>query len=181
MNLLSLEHERLGYAADFALYGLAIGLLALDLLAEGPHAHWMALSGYTLAGLLLWSPIEYLLHRFVLHGLAPFKHWHARHHERPTALISSPTVFSASLIVLLVFLPALLVSDRWRASAFTLGILIGYTSYGLTHHAMHHWHGGRWLRGRKRWHALHHHDGARGECFGVTSALWDYLLGSAHR
>jgi cyclopropane-fatty-acyl-phospholipid synthase len=32
--------------------------------------------GAALAGLLGWSLIEYGVHRFVLHGLAPFRRWY---------------------------------------------------------------------------------------------------------
>ncbi len=181
VHLLSLEHNKLGYGADFALYGVAIVWLALYLGIDAPRAHWMLLLSYSLAGLAGWTLVEYLLHRFVLHGLPPFKSWHAQHHERPAALISSPTVFSASLILLLVFLPALQVTDEWRACALTLGLLIGYFAYAVTHHATHHWRGGGWLRQRKLWHARHHRSGAAPACYGVTSSLWDRVLGSTAR
>lgn len=182
MRFLSFEHGRAAYRADFLLYGLAVASLSVLLLAAGPRGHAAALAVSLLAGVLGWSLVEYLLHRFVLHGLEPFRRWHAQHHERPTALICTPTVLSGSLIVLFVFLPAALLADRWLACALTLGLLIGYLAYAVTHHALHHWHGdSAWLRRRKRWHARHHQRAGAGACYGVTGEFWDRVFGTASR
>jgi sterol desaturase/sphingolipid hydroxylase (fatty acid hydroxylase superfamily) len=180
MRLLSFEHGRAAYRADFVLYGVAVAGLSVLLLAVGPSGHGLALGASLLAGVLGWSLIEYLLHRFVLHGVAPFRRWHEQHHARPTALICTPTLLSATLIGLFVFLPAALLGDRWMACALTLGLLVGYLGYAVTHHAIHHWRGdGAWLMRRKRWHALHHRRGGGARCYGVTGAFWDRVFGSA--
>ena len=93
---------------------------------------------------------------------------------------ATPTVLSAALVVALVFLPVLAFGGIWNACALTLGVLIGYLLYAVTHHATHHWPAGSaWLKRRKRWHALHHHDAGRLGRFGVTSAFWDHVFGSA--
>lgn len=181
MGLLTLEHGKFAYRADFALYALAVPALTVFLLWTAPSSHWLSASLWVLAGLGGWTLIEYALHRFVLHGLRPFRTWHEAHHERPMALICAPTLFSAALIVVLVFLPAWAIGDVLRACSLTLGVLAGYLAYAITHHAAHHWRvGGSWLIRRKRWHALHHHAGGAG-CYGVTSPLWDHLFGSAPR
>lgn len=75
MGLLSLEHSKAAYRADLALHGAAV------------------------AGLAGWTAIEYAMHRFVLHGMPPFRAWHALHHARPSARIGAPTLLSGSLIV----------------------------------------------------------------------------------
>ena len=179
MGLFTLEHSKNAYRADFVLFGAAVLLLVAYLLLKGPRAQWPQTASLAFAGLAGWSLIEYLLHRFVLHGVQPFQRWHAEHHQRPTALICTPTILSAALIVLLVFLPALLATNLWRACALTLGVLTGYLAYAVTHHATHHWRtDNTWLRRRKRWHGLHHHAQAP-LCFGVTSGLWDHVFGSA--
>lgn len=182
MSLLSFEHGRAAYRADFLIYGAAVALLSALLIGAGPSGHGLALAGMMLAGLLGWTFVEYGLHRFVLHGLPPLRRWHEQHHQRPTALICTPTLLSGSLIALFVFLPVALMGDRWLACALTLGLLIGYLGYAVTHHAIHHWHGqGEWLLRRKRWHALHHRLEGGSRCFGVTSAFWDRVLRSAPR
>jgi cyclopropane-fatty-acyl-phospholipid synthase len=43
------------------------------------------------------------------------KAWHAEHHRRPRTLIGTRTILGAALIAMLVFLPALVLSDLWRA------------------------------------------------------------------
>ena len=180
MSLFALEHSRNAYRADFALYACAVVGLAVFLAAEAPHGHRLTMAALISAGLLCWSVLEYLLHRFVLHGLQPFKGWHEAHHNRPSALICAPTFFSAMLIITLVFVPAFWLGDLWRACALTLGVVAGYLGYAITHHATHHWRADSvWLRQRKRWHALHHHSTGDQRCFGVTSALWDHVFGSA--
>jgi sterol desaturase/sphingolipid hydroxylase (fatty acid hydroxylase superfamily) len=181
MGLFTLEHGKGAYRADFVLYGAAVLALAAFLVLDAPRAHGLGIVLWTATGLAGWSLTEYALHRFVLHGVQPFQGWHAAHHARPTALICAPTVLSAALIVMLVFLPALLLGDVWLACALTLGLVAGYLAYAITHHATHHWRAdSAWLRGRKRWHALHHHSRQPG-CYGVTSGVWDHVFGSARR
>ena len=150
MGLFKIEQSKLAYAADFALYAAAVPALGGLLLLYGPSAEWLSLAIWASAGVLGWTLVEYLLHRFVLHGLQPFRGWHAAHHDRPTALICAPTLLSAGLIVTLVFVPAWLLADLWRAGALTLGVLIGYLGYAVTHHATHHWNVDlAWLKGRR--------------------------------
>ncbi|NMM80182.1 hypothetical protein B2J86_04415 [Acidovorax sp. SRB_14] len=182
MRLFALEHSKAAYLADFALYGAAVLALAVALGFFGPEGRGAELAATALLGLGAWTLVEYGLHRFVLHGLQPFRRWHALHHAHPAALICTPTLLSAALIALLVFLPALLLSDLWRACALTLGLLAGYLTYAVVHHALHHGMApGRWLQRRRHWHALHHRAGDPGDCYGVTTALWDRVFGTGHR
>lgn len=179
MHLFTLEHSKSAYRADFVMYGAASVALAAFLAIAGPRADRMEIAAFALLGLASWTLIEYVLHRFVLHGLRPFSTWHAEHHQRPKALICTPTILSAALIAALVFLPALFLGDLWIACALTFGVLTGYLAYTITHHATHHWHtDNAWLRSRKRWHALHHGHNMHSGHFGVTSAVWDQLFGS---
>lgn len=179
MALIALEHSRVAYAADFVLYGGTVVALLSWLVFKAPPGVGSAISLLALTGLLSWTLIEYLLHRFVLHGLQPFKRWHAEHHTRPTALICAPTVLSATLFFILVFLPALELGNLWAASALTWGVMTGYLVYAITHHAVHHWHGNsQWLKKRKLWHALHHARGTQPGRFGVSSSFWDRVWGT---
>lgn len=177
MRLFTIEHSLSEYRADFVVYGSAwLSLLAYLALATPVSMRWDVVN-LSILGIAAWSLVEYLVHRFVLHGLRPFSDWHTAHHQHPTALICTPTLLSSALLVFLVFLPALALADRWHAFGVTFGMLSGYLAYTLIHHAMHHGSAGRrWLRGRKRWHAVHHAAG-RGH-YGVTSAFWDYVFRS---
>jgi len=176
MEIFKLEHSQAAYRADFALYFVAVALLAAFVVSHAaPNLQWRG-AALVMAGLASWSLIEYLLHRFVLHGVQPFRGWHEAHHARPHALICTPTLLSAALILVLVFLPAWSWGGLWQASALVLGVVAGYLAYAVIHHAMHHWRGRRgWLAGRKRWHALHHHASLQG-CYGVSSGLWDRVF-----
>ncbi|HEX5362012.1 MAG TPA: hypothetical protein VFW49_13165, partial [Fluviicoccus sp.] len=120
MHVFTLEHRKWAYFADFFLYGAAALALAV-FLYTGPRELRPVLAGYMLAGLAASTLIEYAVHRFVLHGLPPFKTWHADHHRRPKALLSIPIAFSAPLIGLVIFLPLLWTVGLWRACAMTLG------------------------------------------------------------
>lgn len=183
MGLFSLEHSQAAYTADFAAYGAAIVCMALSLLlVSPPELAWPLLASAVL-GAGLWSGVEYLLHRYVLHGVQPFCQWHAQHHARPMALIGTPTLLSGALFAALVFAPVWALAGAWVACALTMGMMAGYLAFGLTHHAMHHSRSRNpWLARRKRWHALHHHRPAEhASCYGVTSNVWDHVFGTAYR
>ena len=176
-----LEHSKWAYRADAALYATAVGAVTGWLLLRTPASARLDSAVCAGVGLFGWTLAEYLLHRFVLHGVPPFRGWHAEHHRRPMARIYTPTVLSGLLILALVYIPALwLLGALRRAAAVTLGVLTGYLAYGAMHHAAHHWASrSPWMKARKRWHAMHHH-AALGGCYGVTSGLWDRLLGTSH-
>ena len=177
MGLLTTEHGKAGYLADFIVYAMASAALALLLAIVAPYQRRTELLVFALLGLAAWTLVEYLLHRFVLHGMQPFRAWHAEHHRQPRALIGTPKLLSSALIAALVFLPVLVLSDLWRASALSFGLLTGYMVYAVVHHATHHWRAEKgWLRRIKRHHALHHSPVAAASRFGVSSALWDVVF-----
>jgi sterol desaturase/sphingolipid hydroxylase (fatty acid hydroxylase superfamily) len=179
MGLLSLEQGRAWVRADFAFYGLLVLALAAAALLGTPRDEWAAALGWTAAGIAAWTLAEYGLHRYVLHGVQPFRRWHELHHARPRALIATPTLLTAALFLVFVFLPAWWLAPAWRAYAATLGVMVGYLAYIGTHHAVHQAHGqGAWLKRQRRWHALHHRQGAQA-CYGVSVRLWDHVFGSA--
>jgi len=182
MRLFSIEHSQWAYRADFAIYALASIVMAAFLLMGSPHGQKAELLVAAGLGLLGWPLIEYGLHRFVLHGLRPFSTWHAAHHQRPHALICTPTALSATLIAILIFMPIALLSDIWMAFAVTFGLLTGYLGYAVTHHALHHWRiDNAWIRRRKLSHALHHDPRRPEGHYGVTSSLWDEVMGTDNR
>jgi len=176
INPFNIRHSKTAYIADFVFYGITVIALALVVILGKYNLSNIEVSLIVLLGLISWTFIEYVLHRFVLHHLAPFSHWHAAHHHQPKALICAPTIVSATLIAVLVFLPALLIAGLQIANAFTLGVLIGYLIYATTHHAIHHWHtNNTWLKQRKHWHARHHYK-TQFPNYGVTTLFWDYIF-----
>src|SRR5450830_1233858 len=106
MALLNLEHSARAYYADLVFYGAASMGLSLWLAWALPTGQRLGAALLFALGVLIWTLLEYLLHRFVLHGFDPFRRWRQMHHDRPAARICSPTVISASAFGLLVLLPA---------------------------------------------------------------------------
>lgn len=179
MRFFSIEHSKPAYWADFFLYGLSVVLLAALLVIYTPATQGVSTALFATLGLVSWSLVEYVLHRLVLHEFPIFKVWHAAHHERPSALICTPTVLSAILIGSLIFLPALWILSLWHAIALTFGVLLGYLAYAIIHHGIHHWKtNNAWLRQRKYWHALHHKQTGPRARYGVTTSFWDHVFRS---
>jgi sterol desaturase/sphingolipid hydroxylase (fatty acid hydroxylase superfamily) len=194
MGWLSFEHSPGSYRADFCVYGTLLLALGMVLWADPLDPR---LLGWMVAGAWGWTLLEYLLHRFVLHGLAPFKRWHLEHHRRPAALIAAPTLASAAVFASLL-LPAVWLLGTRPAAALGVGLLGGYLVYGLIHHAVHRpltayatYFGWRWLLKRRLWHGLHHRrmhpaPGSRPSSalegyYGVSTAFWDRLFRTDRR
>lgn len=183
MSLFSMKHSEAAYRADFVLYGITVLVLAAFLFLTGQYGQWLEIVALVGLGLVSWTLIEYVLHRFVMHALQPFSRWHDEHHQHPNALICTPTIMSMMLIATLVFLPYLLLFDNLQqACALTLGVVFGYFIYSIMHHVTHYCRADNaWLKQRKRLHAQHHCNNDQPVCFGVTSGFWDHVFGSAHR
>lgn len=62
MGLLSLEHGKVAYRADFVLYGLVIAALALVLALRGPSSQAGTLLAAAAIGAGAWTLIEYAVH-----------------------------------------------------------------------------------------------------------------------
>jgi NADH:ubiquinone oxidoreductase subunit 5 (subunit L)/multisubunit Na+/H+ antiporter MnhA subunit len=162
-----------GYAGLVADTGVAAALLMAA--ARQADAHLVSAAPLVAIGVLVFSLVEYSMHRWLFHGsVAIFEQGHRKHHEQPEAHDSLPfflpplamLALAAVLAGLIATTPALWLSG---------GIAAGYAAYGLTHTAFHA------LRFRQRWaqrwaaaHHIHHHHA--GSNFGVTSPLWDLLL-----
>lgn len=171
--------SRLTYYGDFILSPLLVVILsalavrALDLSAL---VLWI---GTAALGLCLWTLVEYVVHRSVYHKLDPFQGYHDAHHDDPKALVGAPSVIGLVLIFAVVFLPSLLAGITF-ACALTSGFLLGYFAYMMVHHAAHHINSkpGTVLYRLRHHHARHHHATEEGN-FGVTTAFWDHVFGTA--
>lgn len=131
-------------------------------------------------GLVWWTLLEYLLHRFVFH-LAPetLGRRHIEHHERPLerrlAIASPQTSIGGAALHGIVFL-GLFGVDRglWLLA----GLVVGYLGYEWVHWSTHYRHPrSRLAKALRRHHLLHHH-AQKDARFGVTSALWDRIFGT---
>jgi dihydroceramide fatty acyl 2-hydroxylase len=139
-------------------------------------------------GMLLWTLIEYLLHRFLLHYrprapalLAVVEKLHLGHHWAPHDEAKITVPLFGSLPIAGGLLGAFrLLAGSWPVAALLMaGTIVGYLSYEAVHFWIHRGaRGGRWLRQQRANHLFHHFkDQTR--CFGVTTPLWDLLWGTA--
>jgi sterol desaturase/sphingolipid hydroxylase (fatty acid hydroxylase superfamily) len=141
------------------------------------------------SGLMVWTLIEYLLHRFLLHYrpqaqalLAVVEKLHLGHHRDPRdeAKITVPVFASLPIAGGLLVLFRLISGSGEMAALLLVGSITGYLYYETVHFWIHCGaRRGRWLRQQVANHLFHHFNDQH-RCFGVTTSLWDRLLGT-HR
>ena len=164
---------------DFFVYPpiiLACLIIAFD---HGGWLQWVKSVALIISGYGIWTLIEYVAHRFVLHRVVFFATLHGAHHDQPNALIGTPTVFSLAMFFCLAFWPIAEFDGMRPAASWFAGLLAGYFLYIVVHYLVHHVSSGgfRFIKVLKRRHALHHHSEV--ECnFGVTTNFWDRLFGT---
>lgn len=134
-----------------------------------------------LAGVLTWSLLEYLIHRFLGHYSRrnPFAAEHIRHHAEGDYFAPTWKKLLAALgATALALPPAMLVLGTGRGIAYVTGFVAFYGVYEFLHRREHTHAGvspyGRWAR---RHHFTHHFVDARFN-HGVTSPLWDFVFGT---
>lgn len=130
-----------------------------------------------LCGLLVFTFIEYAAHRWLFHGnTGPFRDGHDHHHDNPLGYDALPFFMPPLFMCLLGVLFALALP--WGYALLLAGVIAaGYAAYGMSHVVMH-VHRFKSSLGR-RWagfHAIHHYHPDSN--FGVTTGLWDYILGT---
>jgi sterol desaturase/sphingolipid hydroxylase (fatty acid hydroxylase superfamily) len=133
-------------------------------------------AGAFLAGLLFWTLLEYLIHRFAFHRLAP----HYQHHEFPAdrRYILAPLWFSLLSAGILWGLLAV-ATGSWKLGAMAeAGAVAGYLGYEWVHIVIHSERpGGAILRGLRK-HHYYHHFADDTKCYGVVTSFWDRVFGS---
>lgn len=132
-----------------------------------------------LSGVLTWTLLEYLIHRFLGHEPRlrpnPFASEHVAHHALGDGF--APTWKKLAAVGGLVgALAAPLARLGAPALAWLGGLVACYAAYEVLHRRAHTHAGvgpyGRWLRA----HHFAHHYGDAGTNFGVTSPLWDVVF-----
>ena len=154
--------------------------LAVLLTWEG----WRRLTGGTLTaalavllGLFAFSFVEYFFHRWMFHTRVPlFAEGHRLHHERPLGYDSLPFFLPSAVLLMLTGL-CMLILPAGFALLLMGAVTFGYIIYGLSHFTIHH------VRFRqpllRSWAAHHHvHHYHPDSNFGLTTPLWDVLLGT---
>jgi sterol desaturase/sphingolipid hydroxylase (fatty acid hydroxylase superfamily) len=174
-----MKMTKLGYFFEFLLFPPLIIAATLYAFDRAPPHPLPWLSVYV-AGLFGWTLFEYWLHRVLFHHVPVFSAIHERHHDEPLALIGTPAWASAIVGTIAFAAPFCAILGADLGSAATAGLVTGYLWYVFVHYAIHQWQprrGSYLYRARLR-HARHHHQSQDGN-FGVTTALWDRVFGTA--
>jgi sterol desaturase/sphingolipid hydroxylase (fatty acid hydroxylase superfamily) len=180
-NILLATAERMMYSAQNYWFVLisdvagAVGFLIFGI-RHAPGSTTAAGLSVT-GGFIAWGFLEYALHRWVLHGRSSIaRRGHARHHADGKALISTPAlvVMTAACAV---WAMLSMVFPTGVACLIVFGLYAGYNYYALVHHLQHHRRTiPACLAGLERVHRVHHDRHIVN--FGVTTTLWDRLLGT---
>lgn len=138
-----------------------------------------------LSGLLFFSLIEYLAHRFLFH-MKTDTEWkrkfvyvvHGVHHEFPKDKDRLAMPVPASLALAGLFFTIFYYLMDTKVFGFLPGMLTGYSSYLFVHYIVHAYQPPKnffkhlWLN-----HAIHHYKDNT-QIFGVSSPLWDHVFGT---
>jgi sterol desaturase/sphingolipid hydroxylase (fatty acid hydroxylase superfamily) len=136
-----------------------------------------------LLGVLSWTFLEYLIHRWMGHDRrlrrTPFGVEHVRHHIEGDYF--APTwkkLLAAALAAALLCIPALAVAGTTVGAAYVAGLITFYGVYEVLHRREHTHPGfGPYARWARRHHFHQHFVDARTN-HGVTSPLWDLVFGT---
>ncbi len=164
---------------------------ALPLLCIALYRRPLTALVYLAGGAAFWTLLEYLVHRFVLHGRFAdgpgylkhkmhtfFDTMHGDHHLRPwDGMHINGYLDAIPFAVLLAALSFFAPYYTWPV--FIAAVLQGYVVEEWVHYAVH-FHRFRspyWIYIRRHhWH--HHRRGYSSQAFGLTSGIWDEIAGT---
>lgn len=168
-------------------YFYAVIVICLIAFTHREELSWRQGSLLIGLGVLSWNALEYALHRFIFHhsarsafGKKLIYAAHLSHHENPRAtnrlrsslLVSLPIAFAYLLL-------ARIATGSLRGATFLFaGLTAGYFCYEWLHFQAHHRRPRlRLFRYLRKYHLLHHYQTPEHR-FGVTSPLFDLILGT---
>lgn len=129
------------------------------------------------AGALVWTLLEYVLHRFgghVAKGRTKLSREHLAHHAKTD-------YFSPALGKIALALPVVSMAGWLAGVWFGAGLAFGWLGYELVHRRVH-THGP--LSAYSHWacrHHLHHHFASPNMNHGVSTPLWDWIFRTYER
>ena len=178
-RIIAMSTTRANYWMEFAVSStLSATLLVFG--ARHLQGSWLQVPLTIIVGLFAFSFIEYLAHRWIFHGPdSMYQRGHHAHHQFPKGYDSLPFFLPAAILSIIAgLLSVVLPAGYGLLIAGTIGS--GYVAYGFSHFAIHHRRFEQpWIR---RWAARHHvHHYHPDSNFGVTSTLWDHILGTLYR
>lgn len=169
--------------AAFRFYpGVAVLLIFLNYYHEAIGT--MTFVPVFILGVLTWTFLEYLIHRFLFHipEMGPltknFRYTvHGVHHAYPRdreRLVMPPLPWFMTALGLFLFFYYLMGPYVY---AFHAGLVTGYLGYVYIHYRIHTSNVPQILKRQYRHHLLHHYK-YEDKAFGVSSPLWDLIFGT---
>lgn len=145
---------------------------------------------FFLAGALQWTFIEYLSHRYILHGrfsegkglVKQFLHTrldplHWEHHARPFDGMHINGTLRDTLPLFAIGAPLSLIAPVYTLPIFLAGVVQSYVLEEWIHHSVHFYHfRNRYFRYIKRHHWYHHGRHGSQLGYGLTSGFWDIVF-----
>jgi sterol desaturase/sphingolipid hydroxylase (fatty acid hydroxylase superfamily) len=166
-----------------AVYGpIALACVLLNLVGERPPLWWWAV--LPVAGVLLWTLLEYVLHSRGFHAqprsprMGAVQVSHQAHHadpKDPTKIVTR-LAFSAPIAIIVFVLAWVVLRGVKPAALLIAGALVGYLAYEVIHYWIHVGRRTRWLLRPLVKHHLYHHYKDDTRCYGVTTPLWDWVF-----
>ncbi|HXE66372.1 MAG TPA: sterol desaturase family protein [Rhodanobacteraceae bacterium] len=157
-------------------------LISVVLIAAGVWyggMQWLPAAVTVLCGLFAFTFIEYAAHRWLFHGnTGPFKAGHDNHHVNPLGYDALPFFMPPLFMCALGALFALAIPVGY-ALLLAGVIAAGYAAYGSSHVVIHvHRFKSPSMRRWAGFHNIHHYHPEAN--FGVTTGLWDFILGTRY-
>lgn len=155
---------------------------------------WLGLAFYLL-GIPVWTFVEYLSHRYILHGRFQksqhrwklHKHFahkvldplHWEHHERPFDGLHINGTIKDLLPLFAVAAPLSFIFPVYTAPVMLAAVCQGYVAEEWVHHSVHYYYfRGAYWRYIKKHHFYHHTSQGMTRGFGTTSGMWDTVFGT---
>lgn len=166
---------------------VTFGLTVLVLATRAASAWWVAALFFA-AGVATWTWVEYLAHRFILHGRFPsgrgmrwlthiaFDHLHYQHHARPwdgnhingTLKDTFPVLGPLALLSFL--------APIETAPTVLAGLMVAYIVEEWVHQSVHFYDfRSKYWRYIKRHHWFHHSQVGAETGYGLTNGFWDII------
>jgi sterol desaturase/sphingolipid hydroxylase (fatty acid hydroxylase superfamily) len=182
--------QRQAAIARYRLYPLTIfytTYVGLILLIASLSTHSRIAAAFFLAGCATWTLVEYLFHRYVLHGRFPpgkgmirrFLHerldpLHWDHHMRPFDGHHISGELKDILPLFFVAVPVSFLFPVYTTPVLLAGVVQGYVAEEWLHYALHFSKSKVPLfRRLKKYHLYHHSPRGINKGYGITTRFWD--------
>ncbi len=182
------RHRLYPVTVFYSVYAVAVFVLGV----RSGHP-WLALAFFA-AGIPVWTLVEYLFHRYVLHGhfaagkglIRKFLHerldpLHWEHHKHPFDGHHINGEIKDLLPLFFVAAPLSFIAPVYTLPMLLAGTVECYVLEEWIHHSCHYYNfRSPYFRYIKRYHFYHHSPKGENEGYGLTNGFWDIVFDSRY-